>query len=61
MTKFIEITDRKYGNKMLINTSQIMYVCDGGRAVIRYSDNGEWGIVHCEETYEAVKELLEVE
>ena len=60
MTKFIEVNDINYSDRMLINVDKIIYVCEmGDKACIRYSNTDEaWGIVQTAESFAEICQML---
>lgn len=60
MTKFIEVNDIKYSDRMLINVDKIIYICEmGDKACIRYSNTDEaWGIVQTAESFDEICQML---
>ena len=61
MTKFIEVNDIEYGNKIFINVNKIIYVhpMRETRACIRYANSEEqWAIVQTAESYDEICQLI---
>ena len=61
MTKFIEVTDAEYEERMLINVNKIIYVFPMGEtnACIRYANSEEqWAIVSTTESYDEICEMI---
>lgn len=61
MSKFIEVNDIEYKERVLINVNKIIYVCQRGdtRALIRYANSEEpWAIIETEESYDEICERI---